>query len=103
MNQLALDMPETKQAYADAREWLTLNPRVWPLLVEWAYRDRAEGRRCAMHFYLHMLRRLSWIQADASGYRVNDHYSRPLVDMLIAAHPDLERSFERRGGGASPL
>lgn len=103
MTQLALDMPETKQAYVDAREWLVLNPGVWPLLVKWAYRDQAEGRTCAMHFYLHMLRRLSWIQADASGYRVNDHYSRPLVDMLIAAHPDLESSFERRGGGASPF
>ena len=98
---LTLD-PTGRKTRADAEEWVALNPRAWDQIIEWARRDRSEGRRCAMHLYLHLLRRLSWIQADASGYRVNDHYSRPLVDMVIAQHPELAGSFERRGGGAPP-
>lgn len=103
--QLALDLERPamgrKSAALGAREWVAENPEGYGLIVKWALKDHAEGNRCSMHLYLALLRRYHWIRRGGSPYRVDNRYSSHLVDILVADHPELESSFERRGGGAA--
>ena len=99
--QLSLDDIEATRdpvlaAYAFVRQF----PEAYGHILKWALRDQAEGTRCSMHLYLALLRKYHWIERGKRPYLVSNNWSRPLVDILLADHPELADSFERRGGAA---
>lgn len=99
-SQLALELDQPKgrtDPAVGARQWVANNPEAYGRIVAWALRDMAEGNRCSMHLYLALLRRYHWVQRGGSPYRCDNRFSSPLVDILLADHPELSQSFERRG------
>ena len=97
--QLTLELDRAADPVLAAKAFVAAYPEAYGHIVRWAFRDAAEGNRCAMHTYLAFLRRYAWIERGKRSYKVSNNWSRPLVDILLADHPELASSFERRGGG----
>jgi len=82
----------------EARKWKAANPDGWDQLVQFAFNDHRRGRRCSIGFYCELLRRPEYHvnRVDGCPYLVNNTARSGLVRLLIAAHPQLEESFELR-------
>lgn len=88
------------QAELAARAFVAQYPEAYGLILKWARADVDAGRKPSMHLYLALLRRFDWIHRGKRPYRVNNNWSRPLVEIVTADFPDLGARFERRGGEA---
>lgn len=53
-------------------------------------------RRYSSRAVLHRLRWHAEIEQGRRGFKVNNHWSRPLADWFIARHPEHQEFFERR-------
>lgn len=109
MTQLELVLDPTpgrvgrKDPVLGAKEFVATYPEAYGLIVKWARRDVELGRRPAMHKYLAFLRGWDVIQRGGRPYKVDNRWSRPLVDLVCADYPELadpRTGFERRGGEA---